>query len=252
MSQSPPEEPPKELLQRFTTDAMPGHPNLRPRDASTLILLDRSGREPKVLMGKRHHGHVFMPGRYVFPGGRIDPADRKMPIAAPLDPRAEAKLMMNIRRPTAAKAQAFALTAVRETFEETGLLVGRKVTEQPASPDAAWSAFVEEKILPDLSTMHFVARAVTPPRRARRYDTRFFTADASAVAHRIDGKVGPDFELVDLVWLPLSEIKQRIELMAITELVLRDLQVQLNEGFSHDLPVPYYHVVGGKRVRDFL
>jgi 8-oxo-dGTP pyrophosphatase MutT (NUDIX family) len=159
---------------------------------------------------------------------------------------------MNIRRPTAAKAQAFALTAVRETFEETGLLVGRKVAEQPASPDAAWSSFVEEKILPDLSTMHFVARAVTPPRRARRYDTRFFTADASAIAHRIDGKVGPDFELVDLVWLPLSEIKQRIELMAITELVLRDLQVQLNEGFSHDLPVPYYHVVGGKRVRDFL
>ena len=53
--------------------------------------------------------------------------------------------------------------------------------------------------------MHFVARAVTPPRRKRRYDTRFFTADASTIAHRIDGKVGADFELVELVWLPLSE-----------------------------------------------
>jgi 8-oxo-dGTP pyrophosphatase MutT (NUDIX family) len=82
--------PPDELLQRFTTDATPGHENVRPRDASTLILLDRSGSEPKVLMGKRHHGHVFMPGRYVFPGGRIDAADRKMPVAAALDPRAEA------------------------------------------------------------------------------------------------------------------------------------------------------------------
>ena len=100
--------------------------------------------------------------------------------------------------------------------------------------------------------MHFVARAVTPPRRKRRYDTRFFTADASTIAHRIDGKVGADFELVELVWLPLSEIKQRIELMAITEIVLRELNGQLEKGFSHDLPVPYFHVVHGRRVRDLL
>ena len=93
--------------------------------------------------------------------------------------------------------------------------------------------------------MHFVARAVTPPRRKRRYDTRFFTADASTIAHRIDGKVGADVELVELVWLPLSEVKQRIELMAITEIVLRELNAQLEEGFSHDLPVPYFHVVHG-------
>lgn len=249
MSASP---PPQELLQRFTTDASPGFANVRPRDASTLILLDRSGPAPKVLMGKRHHGHVFMPGRYVFPGGRIDPADRRMPVAAPLDPRMEAKLMLHIRNPNPEKARAFALTAVRETYEETGLMLGQRTSDTPAAPDAEWQAFVEAKILPDLSTMHFIARAVTPPRRARRYDTRFFTADVSAIAHKIDGKVGPDFELVDLVWLPLPEIKQRIELMAITELVLRELQVQIDNGFSHDLPVPYFHVVHGKRVRDML
>jgi 8-oxo-dGTP pyrophosphatase MutT (NUDIX family) len=244
--------PPDDLLQRFTSDAIAGHPNLTPRDASTLILLDRSGAEPKVLMGKRHHGHVFMPGKYVFPGGRIDPADRRMRIAAPLDPRAERKLMQKMRRPSAARARALALTAVRETFEETGLLLGSRAPQAPVASDAAWAAFGEANILPDLSTMHFIARAVTPPRRARRYDTRFFTADASAIAHRIGGKVGPDAELVELVWLPLSDMKQRIEVMAITELVLRDLQVQLDAGFSHDLPVPYYHVVNGKRVRDLL
>jgi len=252
--------PDQELLQRFTTDAAKGHPNLRPRDASTLILLDSRGSEPKVLMGKRHQGHVFMPGRFVFPGGRIDPADSRMPVAGPLDPRAEQKLMLKIRRPSVARARALALTAVRETFEETGLLLGTREAGNPAperakssSPsDAAWSAFVEAGIHPDLSSMHFIARAVTPPHRARRYDTRFFTADISAIAHRVEGKVGPDAELVELVWLPLSEIKQRIELMAITELVLRDLQVQLENGFSHDLPVPYYHVVHGRRVRDFL
>ena len=114
---------------------------------------------------------------------------------------------------------------IRETFEETGLLLGAKARRRRRpSPDRAWAAFADAGILPDLSTMHFIARAITPPRRKRRYDTRFFTADASAIAHRIEGKVGADSELVELVWLPLSEIKQRIELMAITEIVLRDLQ----------------------------
>ncbi len=243
---------PPELLQKFSTDANGGFPNVTPKDAATLILLDRTGPEPKVLMGKRHERHVFMPGAYVFPGGRLDPIDRTMPVAASLDPRAEQKLMTQIKRPNAAKARALALAAVRETFEETGLLLGAKSPDMPAKPDNAWAAFVEAGILPDLSTVHFVARAVTPPRRKRRYDTRFFTADASTIAHKIDGKVGADFELVELVWLPLSQIKQRIELMAITEIVLRELDTQLEKGFSHDLPVPYFHVVHGRRVRDLL
>ncbi len=241
-----------ELLQKFTTDAVPGHPNKPPRDASTLILLDRSGPAPKVLMGKRHQGHVFLPGGFVFPGGRVDAADRQMVPGVPLDPRAEAKLMRETRRPSALKARALALAAVRETFEETGLLLGTKRDDAPRAPTGPWEAFAEAKIHPDLSTMHFIARAITPPRRVRRYDTRFFTMDASAIAHKIEGKVGPDSELVELVWLPLPEIKQRIQLMVITEIVLRDLMAQIDAGFSHDLPVPYYHVVHGKRVRDLL
>ena len=99
--------------------------------------------------------------------------------------------------------------------------------------------------------MHFIARAVTPPRRARRYDTRFFTADASAIAHKIDGKVGPDAELVELVWLPLDGIK-KLDLLAITEIVLDDLHKQIKAGFSHDLPVPYYRVLHGKRLRQMI
>jgi 8-oxo-dGTP pyrophosphatase MutT (NUDIX family) len=176
-----------DLLQRFSSDALPGHANRPPKDASTLILLDRSGPSPKVLMGKRHHGHVFLPGKFVFPGGSVDPADRKMTAGAPLDPRAEKKLMLATRRPTAAKAQALALAAIRETFEETGLFLGRKRDQAPKGPRAPagpWQAFAEANIYPDLSTVHFIARAVTPPRRARRYDTRFFTCDATAIAHR--------------------------------------------------------------------
>jgi 8-oxo-dGTP pyrophosphatase MutT (NUDIX family) len=241
-----------ELMQRFTSDAVPGAPNVAPRDAATLILLDRSGPATKVLMGKRHHGHVFMPGKFVFPGGRVDAKDRLMPAAVPLAPGTEAKLLRHVRRPSAAKAQALALAAIRETFEETGLLLGQKRSDPPAAPAGPWSAFAEANIHPDLSSVHFIARAITPPRRARRYDTRFFTADASAIAHRIEGKVGPDTELVELVWVPLEDIKQRIELLAISEIVLADLQRRIADGFGHDLPVPFYRVLRGKRVREFL
>ena len=92
-------------------------PYVRPKDAATLILVDRDGRVPKVLLGKRHHGHKFMPGKFVFPGGRVDPADRRMPVARPLDPSTQAHLMKRLQRPSAAKARAFALAAIRETFE---------------------------------------------------------------------------------------------------------------------------------------
>jgi len=109
-----------DLMQRFSSDAQPGHPNVTPKDASTLILLDHSGPSPKVLMGKRHQRHTFLPGSFVFPGGGVDAADRLMPVGARLDPRAEAKLMLHMRRPSAAKAQGLALAAIRETFEETG------------------------------------------------------------------------------------------------------------------------------------
>ena len=175
-----------------------------------------------------------------------------MPVGAPLDPRAEAKLMLHTRRPSTAKARGLALAAIRETFEETGLLLGSRRADAPAAPEGAWAAFAEAHIHPDLSTVHFIARAITPPRRSRRYDTRFFTADVSAIAHKIEGKVSPEAELVELVWVPLDGIKEKIELLAISEIVLQDLQKQIEAGFSHELPVPFYRVKHGKRVREFL
>ncbi len=240
-----------DLTARFAKEAPSGHPNVQPRDAATLILLDRSGAVPKVLMGRRHHGHVFLPGRFVFPGGAIDKQDRVMAAGTPLDPRAEAKLMRHVKRPTPAKARALAMTAIRETFEETGLLLGTRRDEAPRAPSGPWSAFAEHRIHPDLSGIHFIARAITPPGRSRRYDTRFFTADATAIAHRTEGVIGPEAELVELVWLPLDETK-RLELMAITEMVLETLNEQIAAGFSHDLPVPFYRMLHGKRIREML
>ena len=69
------------------------HPYFRPKDAATLILIDRSGDKPKVLVGKRHDKVVFMPGKYVFPGGRVDKSDNRIPVAAPISGELEANLL---------------------------------------------------------------------------------------------------------------------------------------------------------------
>jgi 8-oxo-dGTP pyrophosphatase MutT (NUDIX family) len=226
-------------------------PYVRPKDAATLILVDRDGRVPKVLLGKRHHGHKFMPGKFVFPGGRVDPADRHMPVARPLDPSTEAHLMKRLQRSSAAKARAFALAAIRETFEETGLLLGARGQATAKVPRGPWTAFAEANILPDLGALHFIGRAITPPGRPRRFDARFFTMDASAIAQRIDGVIGPDAELVELVWMPLSDAKQ-LDMPAVTGVMLEELDARIADGFAHELPVPFYSMPRGRFRRDML
>jgi 8-oxo-dGTP pyrophosphatase MutT (NUDIX family) len=226
-------------------------PYVRPKDAATLILVDRGGRVPKVLLGKRHHGHKFMPGKFVFPGGRVDPADRHMPVAQPLDSSTEAHLMKRLQRPSAAKARAFALAAIRETFEETGLLLGVRGRASAKVPRGPWTAFAETNILPDLGALHFIGRAITPPGRPRRFDARFFTMDASAIAQRIDGVIGPDAELVELVWMPLNDAKQ-LDMPAVTGVMLEELDARIADGFAHELPVPFYSMPRGRFRRDML
>jgi 8-oxo-dGTP pyrophosphatase MutT (NUDIX family) len=223
---------------------------IRPKDAATLILIDRSGRVPKVLLGKRHARHKFMAGKYVFPGGRVDPTDKAMPVASPLDPQAERHLMRRFHRASPARARALALAAIRETFEETGLLLGQR-REAAKTPTGAWTEFARHNVLPDLRKIHFVGRAITPPGRIRRFDTRFFTTDASAIADRIDGMIGPDAELVELVWMPLAEVKQ-LDMAAVTGVMLEELDHRIADGFRHDLPVPFYRFIRGTFVREVL
>jgi 8-oxo-dGTP pyrophosphatase MutT (NUDIX family) len=156
--------------------------------------------------------------------------------------------MRNGRRPSLDKARALALAAIRETYEETGLLLGKRVEAVPAVPEGPWQAFADANVLPDLEQLHFIVRAITPPRRPRRFDARFFAADASAIAHRIDGKVGPDSELVELVWLPIAEAKKH-DLPTITQVALDELEARVAKGFGHDLPSPFYRMLHKRFVR---
>jgi len=203
------------------------HPNVRPRDSATLILIDRAHDVPKVLLGRRHERHRFLPGKFVFPGGRIEPADRLMAAAAGLHDRHLARLMLRTKRPSLAKAASFALAAVRETYEETGLMIGvPSAGSVPVFP-GVWEAFAKAGILPDLSQIHFIARAITPPKRPLRFDSRFFAADMTGVVHRAEGFVGPNAELVELVWLPITEARS-LDMPGITAVVLEELHELLD------------------------
>jgi 8-oxo-dGTP pyrophosphatase MutT (NUDIX family) len=214
-------------------------PTVRPRDAATLILLDHSGGTAKVLLGRRHEGHKFMPGKFVFPGGRIERSDRAMVAATPLDSTIAEKLGARLRRPAADFAKAIALAAIRETFEETGLALG--VSEKAASaPAGAWARFAETNVTPTLDAVEFIARAITPPGRPKRFDTRFLVADAKLIRHQEPGIIRPDAELVELVWMPLEEATA-LDIPAITRIVLKELDVAMKGGMDKNRSRPFFY-----------
>ena len=116
----------------------------------------------------------------------------------------EANLLKGSPKITASRAQSLAIAAIREACEETGLCLGRKAEGSAAKLDGPWAPFAEAGLLPDPSGLFLIARAITPPGRVRRFDTRFFTADASAIAHRVEGVIHADAELVELVWVEIG------------------------------------------------
>ncbi|MGB3272291.1 MAG: NUDIX hydrolase [Xanthobacteraceae bacterium] len=239
--------------QRDHDDAFRGtYPNIRPRDAATLILIDRSETTPRVLVGRRHHGHVFMPNKIVFPGGRVDPTDHRVPVAAPIPAALEDLLMRGSPRIAAARARALATAAIREACEETGLCLGRPASQSLARLDGPWRPFADAGLLPDPSSLYLIARAITPSGRVRRFDTRFFTAEASRITHRVPGAVHADAELVELVWMPLGTEPLR-DLHPMTRNVLGVLERRLAAGpLGHDHPVPLFHFRNGAMLTDYI
>ena len=226
------------------TDSAPRERALRPRDAATLILVEGSERgKARVLMGKRHAGHRFMPGKFVFPGGRVEPEDRRMVAAGALDAHVEEKLNARVRRPSPSFARALALAAIRETFEETGLAIGVLGSSLPENPPpGAWTRFAATGVRPSLDAIDFLARAITPPGRSRRFDARFLS---------VDGAVHAEAELVELVWTPLDEARN-LDLPAITHAALDDLGQALEGGLDKRRPRPFYRELHGKRLREQL
>ncbi len=234
------------------TGADGGAKALRPRDAATLIIVEHSGRQARVLMGKRHAGHRFMPGKYVFPGGKVEPEDRRMSAAGALDPHVEAKLNTRVQRPSPGFARAIALAAIRETFEETGLTIGVSGYGPPdEAPPGVWARFAATGVYPALDDIDFLARAITPPGRPKRFDARFLLIDARHIAGRVEGVVHAEAELVELVWTPLDKARE-LDLPNITRLALDDLAAALDGGLDRRRTRPFYRELRGKRLREDL
>jgi 8-oxo-dGTP pyrophosphatase MutT (NUDIX family) len=244
------------MAEQPQTDAGSAPPKprtLRPRDAATLIIVDQSQGEPRVLLGRRRLDMAFMPGRYVFPGGRVDPTDRQVPVGPEHDlaPGELQKLMVAMKgTASTARARALALAAVRETFEEAGLIVGAAAGAAPAPKAEGWQAFYAHGFQPSLERLRFFARAITPPGRPRRFDSRFFCVDAAAIVHRV--KAAND-ELSDLEWHSIAQARS-LELPNITRVVLEDLGERIAAGALHqgDMPVPFYHRRNGSFRRDLI
>jgi 8-oxo-dGTP pyrophosphatase MutT (NUDIX family) len=197
-------------------------PSPRPKDAATLILVRGKDANARVLMGKRSRGHTFMPDKYVFPGGRVDPHDARAQILTDLTPMERQKLLIKSRR----APRAFGLTAIRETFEETGLIVGR-AGKHTGRPPAGWHRYYEEGVLPCLESLQFIGRAVTPPYRPKRFDARFFMADADDAL--IDARPPVDgAELSDLQWVTLKDA-MALDLPSVTRFMIGEIEARLTQ-----------------------
>jgi 8-oxo-dGTP pyrophosphatase MutT (NUDIX family) len=216
-----------------------------PRDAAALVITRAGPHGSSVLLGQRHGGHAFMPNKFVFPGGRVDPGDARAPSAAGLRPAVLAKLA---RGCTPARARALALAAVRETFEEAGLLVGRRAEALPRTRSRAWAPFLAHGVLPALDALEYVARAITPPGNQRRFDTRFFWVDAVHAHDAAGSALTGSGELLALRWVPLSET-HTLDLPEATQLVVAEVAKRLAARGAGSLPVPFARFTrGGVRV----
>lgn len=199
----------------------PGSRAVRPRNAATLIIVRRDRKTPQVLMGKRHAGHDFMPNLWVFPGGRIDRSDFRAPYATDLTPAVAGKFEAHI---PLTKGRALAAAAVRETFEEAGLLLAKPVPPRPAV--GPWREFLSQGMAPDLAALDIVARAVTPPMLAKRFDTWFLMADAERL---VSLERQPDCgELEEIAWVDFDEALA-LPLPSVTRMVIGEAIKRLEE-----------------------
>ncbi len=217
---------------------------LRPKDAETLVLVRRGSGGARILMGQRHGDMAFMANKFVFPGGRLDPGDMRIAIASELKPEVAARAGLGIGP---VRARGLALAAIRETFEETGILLGERAEKMPRTRAPAWKKFFAHKIMPRLDALEMIARAVTPPNRTRRFDARFFMADAGAIGHQLDG--AETEELLTPTWLTIAEARA-LDLPSITRTVLDEIEARI--GGEHDRPVPFYRYTRGKASRVHL
>jgi len=226
----------------------PDLPKDRIRDAATVVLIRRDGPAPRVLMGQRGKGAAFMPSKFVFPGGAVDPEDGAIPAARPLPEDSARRLA---ERADPGLVNALAMAAIRELWEETGLALSAPAGTRPEALSPDWQSFYDAGHFPAADALRFFFRAVTPPGRPRRFDARFFLADAERLAGPPDDFSRAGSELGHLSWLTLDEARH-LDLPFITEVVLAEIATRLAAPVGDEHAVPFVHHEGGRSLVDPL
>ncbi len=205
------------------------------RDAATVIVLRDRLKNPAILMGQRGARAAFMPNKFVFPGGAVDPADADVPLATPLPDLCRERLQ---EEAPPQLHHALAVAAARELWEETGLILGEAAAWPQGRITPDWATFAQQGYLPTAAPLQFVFRALTPPGRPRRFDARFFLLDADAIAGDLDDFTHASDELSHLQWIPLSDARQ-FDLPFITEVVLAEVARRADR-LDPPQSVPYF------------
>ncbi|WP_417318016.1 NUDIX hydrolase [Emcibacter sp.] len=185
-----------------------------PIDSATVILVRDGYAGLEVLMGQRHGEIQFAGGALVFPGGKVDPRDEK----------AELEMAASRDEGLPEQFQGLRFTAIREVFEETGLIIGKKDgkpldEELRQSIDRDYRNLVhyegmclldflrETGIQPDLDAIVPFAHWITPVVQPKRYDTRFFICEApEGQTASADGQ-----EILEVTWASPQEIIDRAD-----------------------------------------
>jgi len=207
------------------------------RNASTIILVRKSPEgkpsDAQVLMGQRGAKAAFMPNKFVFPGGAVDAGDADIALANEISTSCKTRLAEDADPNLVSALQ---IAAIRELWEETGLILG--VPGRFENPPEDWESYAASGFAPAGDALKFVFRAITPPGRPRRFDARFFMADASAIQGDADDFTHACDELSALQWIRLEDARH-FDLPFITEVVLAEIHARLS-GESRDPGVPFF------------
>ena len=191
-----------------------------------------------------------MPNKFVFPGGRLDLIDQRLKIPGELNPDVLKRLRKSTRKDvTDQKLRGLALAAIRETYEETGLVVGRATAQRAKTRHTIWQEYFEHGVEPPLQNMDFFARAITPAYRTRRFDTRFFMIHEDFIHNDPAHVSRASGELNHIHWLTFDEARE-LDLPAVTRwaIDLVEQRIKLPRAQQVREPAPFVRFNRGRSI----
>ena len=205
------------------------------KDAATIVIVRKENNKYKILMCQRGKDAVFMPNKFVFPGGAYEKNDSLVPFSKPLPD--EEKTLLSLKS-SMSRSESLAATVIRELWEETGLKIAESYHWNNLRIHG-WDDFYKNNIAPDVSKLKFFFRAITPVGRPRRFDARFFICFAEDLHCNLDDFSKASSELSHLQWIEIKKTED-FDLPIITRIVLKEVNFIIKNG-NIKKRVPFYN-----------